>query len=252
MAAPCRRTLLVAALLAVASRSDVVAQARDDSPPTIRVTGHATITTEPDQVIVDVGVVTRAASSALAASENADLAQKVLDAMRKRMSKELTLRTVGYSVWPEYTHPKEGRSPRITGYLASNVVRAETSQLDRLGVLIDAAVAAGANRIDRIEFTLANEARASAQALREAATRARSEADALAAALGLRIVRVLSAAEASTPVRPMIAGLQTSRLVADAAATPVESGTIDIQASVSLTVEVAGRQSDARSQRIPR
>jgi len=76
-----------------------------------------------------------------------------------------------------------------------------------------------------------------AQALREAAAKARAKAEAIASALGLKIVRVISAEEGSTNViRPAVfMGVAAQR----AAPTPVEAGTVEVRAEVTLTVEVA-------------
>jgi len=80
-----------------------------------------------------------------------------------------------------------------------------------------------------------------AQALREAATRARAEVDVLAAALGVKVLRILSVEESSPRLMPLRVynGAASRAMAADAAApTPVEAGTLDITADVTLSVEV--------------
>jgi uncharacterized protein len=75
-----------------------------------------------------------------------------------------------------------------------------------------------------------------AQALSEASRKARAAAEAMAAALGLKVVRVLSAEEGGQPqvIRPMAMAMKVA-----ASPTPIESGNIQVQASVTVTVEVA-------------
>ena len=64
--------------------------------------------------------------------------------------------------------------------------------------------------------------------------------EAMAQALGLRIVRVLSAEETGTNViRPLAGEMQTFARAAAAPPTPVESGTIEVRANVTVTVEVS-------------
>lgn len=195
------------------------------------------MTAKPDQAEVDVGVMTRASTARRAATDNAQNTARVLAEMKQRLGPAGTITTIGYSIHPEYRHPGEGREPQISGYVAVNTVRATTPELDGVGDLIDAALAAGANRVQRIQFTLKNDQPVYADALRQAATRARSAADALASALGLTIVRVLSVVEESAAIRPFADMLRTAS-VAESVATPVEPGTIDVHARVSLTVEV--------------
>jgi uncharacterized protein len=77
------------------------------------------------------------------------------------------------------------------------------------------------------------------QALREAATKARTQANALASALDLQIVRVLSVKESVPVSRPIRDNVLTARAEYSAVQTPVESGTLEVRATVTLTVEVS-------------
>jgi uncharacterized protein YggE len=219
------------------------AQTSGDVPPmSIRVTGEATVTAAPDRAEIDAAVVTRANTAQRAAADNARETTRVLAEMKKLVGTDGMTSTIGYSVRPEYRYPREGGEPEISGYVATNIVRVALSDLDRVGDAIDTAIGAGADRVQRIHFALKDEQGAYAQALHRAATRARLEADALASALGLKIMRVLSAVEVSAPpVRPLDT-FRSVALAAESATTPVEPGTIDVQARVELTVEVSGVQ----------
>jgi uncharacterized protein YggE len=110
------------------------------------------------------------------------------------------------------------------------------------GDLVDVAIGAGVNRVQRIHFTLKNQQAVYAQALRQAATRARAEADALASAVGVRIQRVLSAVEEPTTIRPLVERFRAAGLVAESTTTPVEPGTIEVDARVLVTFEVSSIQ----------
>ncbi len=111
------------------------------------------------------------------------------------------------------------------------------NDLKKVGVVIDQAVAAGANEVRGIQFSVRDEQALRAQALAEATKKARLGAQAIAAALGARITRILSVTEGgeTPPVRPMM----RMAAMAEAAPTPVEPGTIEVHASVSLTAEIA-------------
>jgi uncharacterized protein YggE len=84
-----------------------------------------------------------------------------------------------------------------------------------------------------------DEQRVRAQALGEASVRAKAKAEGIAAALGLRIVRVLQIEELGV-MAPMPINTRVFAAEANAAAapTPIESGTIDFRATVTLTVEI--------------
>jgi len=70
--------------------------------------------------------------------------------------------------------------------------------------------------------------------------RARGEAYVLAAALGLKVLRVLTVEENSPRVAPIrVYGGAPRAMAAAAPATPVEAGTLDVTAEVTLSVEVS-------------
>jgi uncharacterized protein len=225
------------AVLAGAALAPALAQ----QPPlsSIRVTGDARVTAKPDRVQIDLGVMTRAPLSQDAAAQNARAVDAVLAAVRKVGGSSAVLKTISYSLNPNYRpRPKEGE-PTIEGYTALNVVQVTLDDLGRIGAVIDAATQAGANRIQDIQFTLRDQDAVRAQALREAATRARAEADVLAAALGVKVLRILTVEESSPRVMPVrVYGGAPRAMAAEAAPTPVEAGTLDITADVTLSVEV--------------
>jgi uncharacterized protein YggE len=228
----------LAGLLACAALGAALAQ----QPPvsSIRVTGDARVTAKPDRVQIDVGVSTRAAQSQDAATQNARQVDAMLAAVRKVAGPTAVLKTVSYSLYPNYQRPKGGGEPTVESYTALNVVQVTLDDLGRIGTVIDAATQAGANRVQGIQFTLRDQDTVRAQALREAALRARAEADVLAAALGLKVLRVLSVEENSprfVPVRVFGGAMRAD--MATAAPTPVEAGTLEVAADVALSVEVA-------------
>jgi uncharacterized protein len=210
------------------------------APPLIRVTGDARVTAKPDRVQIDLGVTNRATSSQQAAAENARQADAVLAAVRSAGGAGAQLKTVNYSITPHYQYHQNGGEPTLDGYTATNIVQVTLDDLTKVGTVIDSATRAGSNQVQGIRFTLRDQDAVRASALREAATRARAEADVLAAALGLKVVRVLSVEESGPGVtpQPLYAGV-ARQTAAMGPPTPVEAGTLDVTANVTLTVEVA-------------
>ena len=204
----------------------------------IRVTGDSIVSASPDRVQIDIGVLTQATQSQSAASQNATRLEAALTALRKAVGPGADIRTVSYSLNPNYQYHPNGGEPTITGYTATNVVRVTLSDLGKIGSVIDSATQSGANQVQGVQFTLADPQAVRAQALREAATKARADAEVLAAALGVKVVRVLSVEENGStggPVRPV---MFETRAMAAKAPTPIQPGSIDVGASVVLTVEV--------------
>lgn len=208
--------------------------------PSIRVSAEATVSVRPDQAQLQIGVVTNADTAAAAASQNAARLDAVIADLRKVFGTRAEIKTVAYSVTPNYRYPREGGKPTIAGYTASNVVEARTGELAEIGRAIDVATQSGANTIQRLTFSLKDERKAQGEALAQAASSARAKADAIAAALGLKLGRILLAEEVGAPVRPMYERPMMA-MRAEAAPmppTPVESGTVEVRAVVTLTVEI--------------
>lgn len=210
-----------------------------DSTPQIRVTGSATVRVQPDRAEVNVGVVTEAPEAQTAARQNAEKLDAVLKALRGALGSDAQFDTINYSLQPVYRYP-ERSEPVLAGYSASNTVRVKELALDKVGEAIDVATSSGANTVHNIQFGLKDEATVKARALREAATDARAKADALADALGLKVTGVLSLVEGEPDVvRPMpMYRAEMAMAQAPPPPTPVEPGTIEFRAIVTLVVGI--------------
>lgn len=205
----------------------------------VTASGEAVITVEPDQAQIDIGVVTQAKNAPEATKENAEKLTRVMNEVKKLLGKGDEIKTANYSLNPNYRYPQGGK-PEIVGYTATNVLHIQTSGLENVGKLIDAAMQSGANTIQRLVFTIKDEHSAQLQALRVASTKAKAKAEEMANALGLKIIKILSVTEGERGVRPIVMPQQrvTQMDVAAAAPTPVEAGTIEVRSSVILTAEV--------------
>ncbi len=236
-----RKIIAMLAGIALIGMAPLAAQEADKMDrSTIQVTGESTVQARPDQAELSLGVTTQAASGQAAASQNARKVDAVLGALRKALGSSAEIKTLSYSLSPDYRYPKEGGQPTIAGYTASNIVQVKVSDLAQVGNAIDAATQSGANQVQSLRFTLKDEQAAQTQALREAATRAKAKSDALASALGVKVARILRVDEGGQPPRPIYAEAMAMRAKDMAAvSTPVEAGTIEIHATVSLTVEIA-------------
>src|SRR5699024_9080109 len=129
-----------------------------------------------------------------AGGANATLMERVITTILGSGVVREDVRTSGYSVYPEYTSPPRddpGQTPQIRGYRAMNMVSVRTTDLDRVGALIDAGLRAGANRLQGVSFELVNSAAAEAEALEMAVGKAHTAAETMARALGVQLGTVL-------------------------------------------------------------
>lgn len=228
--------LVNAAFLFIFGIGTVAAQdGADKLPPSIRTTGEAIITAAPDRARIDIGVVTQSSESQTAVTQNAQKVEATLARLRSLLGAGADIKTISYTLNPNYRYPQGGGEPTLTGYTATNIIRVTLDDLTMVGKAIDTATQAGANRIQQLQFTVKDEKPLQERALREAAVNARQKAEALAGALNLKVGRVLIVSESSPVVIP-VRDVAFSR--AESASTPIEPGTIEVRASVTLTVEI--------------
>jgi hypothetical protein len=117
-------------------------------------------------------------------------------------------------------------------------VEVRLDDIDRVGVVIDAAAAGGATTITGIRFDVRNRAQLERDALRQAVADARGRAEAAAAGAGATIDRIFRIEENVAPdfPRPMMS--MAAQAMERSAPTPVEPSTIEIHARVTLTVSI--------------
>ena len=240
------RTSLTAGLAALCLTSTALAQPPVPGPSTISVTGKATLHAMPDEVKINIAVVTQDSKADQAATENASRVETVLNALHAAIGGNADVRTLSYGLTPDYRDQSGDPQPEIIGYTATNTVQVTLDDLDKVGAIIDAATRSGANRIENIQFTLRNPEEMHTKALRQAAINARAQADALAAALGLKISRVLMVDEGGgypIPIRPFPMGIARARSVERPV--PIEAGSLEVNSSVTLKVEVENQPHSA-------
>src|SRR5215472_9637620 len=144
---------LIAGALAAAPLAAQAPGVAPSTPSSIRVSGEARVTARPDRVQIDLGVQTQAPQSKDAAAANARALDAVLAAVRKAAGPGAQIKTVSYSLTPNYQY-HSGGEPTITGYTALNVLEIQLDDLARIGDVLDAATRAGANRVQGIQWTL--------------------------------------------------------------------------------------------------
>ena len=159
-------------------------------------TVHASSTTRaaPDLAIVMLGVSARGDTAQAAQTAQATRMNAVMEAARAAGVEARDVQTVGFTLEPQYAHPRGG-PPRITGYLSRNLVTIRVRDLSRVSGLIDATVAEGANELQGVQFTFQDEEASRDAARAQALQTARARAQAYADAAEMRVVRMLSITE---------------------------------------------------------
>lgn len=205
---------------------------------TLNVSGQGTIKVSPDIAYITLGVVTENTVAKAAQQENAATMDKLVSAVKASGIKSEDIKTVNYSIYPKYDYNKDTGASKIIGYSVTNSIQVTVRDMKKVGSVIDLSADTGANISNNISFALSDYDKYYNEALKKAVATAKKKADTIAAAVGISIKLPVTITESGSPA-PVMYGYQNYAMKADmaGAATPVESGTIEVQANVSMTYE---------------
>jgi uncharacterized protein len=226
----------------LAAHEDAGAEKPGPVVPVLSVQANGEARVAPDEATVRLGVLAQAPTARAAMDEANRSANAILDAIRKLGVKAEDIQTSELNLNPVYANEpttRPGGEPRISGYQATNVVSVRLEKLDLVGPVVDAGLAAGANRLDGVIFGLRNDEAARSTALTRAAEAARIKAETLARALRVRLVEIVEVVEGGVSVfTPMYKGTRMAMETSMAADTPVSAGQVGIDANITLRYRI--------------
>jgi uncharacterized protein YggE len=229
------RTVFAAAIAAVTLFA-APAPAQTVPPPTISVTGEASVSVPPDLAMVDGGVTSEAKTAREASDANNTAMGKVLLALKTAGIDQKDVQTSRLSLQPQSAPNRAGPSA-ITSYRASNRVTIRVRDVTKVANVIDTLVGAGANEIGGINFMVSQASKLLDEARDKAVADARRKAEIYARAAGVTLGAPLSISEDGNPppmpYRRMSAGM--------AASAPVAQGeeTLSVTVGVSWAIKAA-------------
>jgi len=196
----------------------------------ITVNGTATAKAVPNEASFTFGVQAEASTAQAAQAAAAVRMARVVSAMRSLRIARADLQTVDASVGPRWNNDGS-----ISGYSAHSSLSVKVRGVARAGRIVDAAVAAGATETSGPTFSRADRAKLYSSALRNAVAQARAKARTLAAEAGVQLAGVVRVME-QAPQPPPYPGIYDATVLQK---TPVEPGTQETKATVSVTFALA-------------
>jgi uncharacterized protein len=191
----------------------------------LQVSAHADARRAPDLATLSAGVVTQAADANAAMRANATQMDKVMAAVKAAGIADRDVQTSGINLNPQYRYV-ENQNPVIIGYQASNTVNLRVHDIARLGKVLDALVASGANQVNGPNFEIDKPEPVYDEARRAALEQAQARAAMYAKTLGLRVRRIVSISEGGgyRPPMPMpMMAMARGKAEADTAVSPGEN-----------------------------
>jgi uncharacterized protein YggE len=211
----------------------------------VTVVGNSEAKIAPNTAVVNFSVVTESPQAVTAQQDNARKSEAVQKAVEALSSDaKIDVKTSNYTLQPEYSYDRS--PPRIKGYSVRNTVNVSIDKLERVGDVIDAATAAGANSVEGIQFVVGQESPAQGEALALASKQAMAKAEAIATAMNGQIVRVVQSTEGGIDPEHVRASYENDGYAARSAvianrATPIKAGSVDVRSQVILVVDIAIR-----------
>jgi uncharacterized protein YggE len=234
------KTISIAALAAALAAAVAIAVVRPGtahgtSEPAVRtvtVEGTGTARGVPDTATFTFGQETKGATAKAALAGNAAAMRRVISALLRAGVAKDDLQTQDVSVYP-----RENENGDVVGFSASGSVIATVRRLARAGAVIDAAVAAGADETSGPQFDRSSKSELTQKALRDAFADARAKAETLAREAGASLGEARRIEESSQMPQPV--PFAQYRAATLDAATPIEPGTQQAHATVTVTFSLA-------------
>ena len=237
-------TLIIFAILAAGCSS----RTAEDQTKTMSVSGTGTVDLEPDLASITIGVRSEAADAAEALAMNNEKISAVIQSMLSLGVAAEDIRTQNFSIYSYENQPprevmlEEGpieetpiKETTVTKtYAIENTVTVIVRDLDSLGTVLSTVVEQGANTIYGIAFDVADRAAALEEARVSAIEDAQNRAQAIAKAADIKLgnIQTIDLTESSISATRDQAAVEMAQ---GGSPVPIESGTMNIQVTVSLT-----------------
>ena len=210
------------------------------TPGQITVSGRGEVSIPPSTATFSIGVNTRAPTAAAAGEQNARLSKDILAALERAGLPLQDVKRSQLSVHRQWDYNTNGQRAKSSAFEATNAIRIETHRLDQVGIVIDAALAAGATSASDVGFSADDLDEARHRALGQAVAAARGDAEALARAGGGTLGELLLL---STERAPDYSGGGLNEIVVTAtrASAPPPVPTTVLPEQITVSASVTGR-----------
>lgn len=232
--------ILLAASLAV---RPAAAEAAQNKPGTISVTGEGVAKKAPDMAIITLTVLREGDTARAALDANNSAMGSILSAMEADGIAERDLQTSGFSIQPRYSTPaddsKKPTAPEIVGYQVTNTLGVRIHDLSKVGDILDQSVSLGVNQGGNILFTNEDPEQAMSDARKSAMADAIAKAKALTAAAGVGLGPIREITESSSTPQPVPMLRAATAKMAAQSYVPVASGESEFRVTVNVTWDIA-------------
>lgn len=225
-------------LLALIASEGLEIRDRLRNQETITFSGEGKAIGIPDVASVSFSVITERATAKEATTENAEKMNEVINFIKRSGIDEKDVKTQAYSLRPRYDF-FEGRRI-LKGYELSSTLAVKIRDLVKISAIIDGAVSRGANQVGNIQFVIDDPEKLKEEARLKAIENAKERAQSVAEATGLKLGKIVSFSETSSPPPPILRQFGLGGVLEETAAPEIEKGSLEIKVNVLVTFELRG------------
>ena len=121
---------------------------------TVSFSGTGKVLAKPDVAIVDLSIVTEAATSKAAQDDNSTKSKAVVAFLKAQNIDDKDIQTSGYNIYPQYDYTN-GRST-LRSYQVNETITVKVRDLTKTDAVLAGVVTAGANQIGQLQLTIDN------------------------------------------------------------------------------------------------
>lgn len=213
--------------------------------PKITASGDAELTVMPDEATIRIRVETKGQTAQATQDENSRIMTSVQSALKRAGIASKDIETDQYNLYPWTEWDPDEHKQRDMGFRVYHTIKVKTTDLDKVGDFISAAVDAGATNVDGVSFGLSEKQKQDVRkvALQDAANNARAKAQTMADGLGVNLGELLAVQESSFNYGAVFrADMEMMSMKAGGvpeAAPPIEPEQVEVRATVSVSYRIA-------------
>jgi hypothetical protein len=201
---------------------------------TITVDAMGSVKGRPDQATLSLGVQVDRPTAQAAMADAGTRAAALITNLKAQGVKEDDITTADVSLWPR----TDSDGKNVLGYTASTMVSVVVRDIARVGGTIDGAVGAAGDdlRVSGVSFSIADTTALASKARELAVQQAKAQAVTLARAAGVNVGAIVAVSTTAYDLpQPQV---YAAAGATDAAAMPIQPGTQQVTAHVSVVFEL--------------
>ncbi len=207
---------------------------------TINVSAEGKVTVSPDVAKFSFSVVNEGSDPAKIANDNNAKINKAIDFIKSQGVDAKDIKTISYSLEPNYVYDEKTRRQYLSGYKLTQTVQVKVRDLNKVAVVLAGLPELGINQIGSISFEVDDQEKFLKEARDKAFDKAKTKALEMAAKNGVSIRRIINFSEYQNGPIPYYGAEKAMGMGGGVAsvAPSIQPGTQEITVNVNITYEI--------------